>query len=767
MSVETALYPPQLNTTLPAASDWVSEGDDHIRLTKTVIKTTFPNVAGAVSATHTQINYLSGVTSAIQAQIDAKGAIAGQTWTGTHVFPNTTTIGPITPTIQGYLQGITSDAQAQINSKGSITGQVWTGTHNFTGATVSVPTVAFGDSSNAAASTAFVAATVFSAALPSQAGNAGRFLTTDGSTASWSGAFSVGPKGAADLNTVTTSGFYGFTSPANGPAGVTDSQLIVSRGGDTATQIVVDKATGAMFVRAASGLTGTPAWSAWRPVALSDDLADGSNVAKGDAMIAIKRTAANSVQTTVHDWIESQVFNVKADFGAKGDNVTDDTVAFQRAIAAAAAVEGTVFVPRGTYKITSSLTISNRIDLIGERSAVLKRHAAVHILNVSGAYARISGLDFDGNKANFPYPTYGRASVISVTGSSNTIDNCFIYQGNSHGIRLDGTSSTCKFNIVSNNQIADCAEVGIAQNAAADTVIQGNVVRNSGFEGITIDNSCFRVVVSGNRLDGNCNSGGVGSIGMDKAELCSITGNVITATGSGLPAICTQNNLAGCLYNTITGNVCIDGGAYGIHLKNNGGRTSNYNIITGNVVRGFSSAPIRLETGCDNNVVTSNKSSSFEVDDAGFKNTKQAGSSVFRAKLNTAKNNVTGDGTLYTIPFDAEDFDASGSFNTTTGTFTAPTNGYYHLSATARLEGATDQTYAFIQIACTSFTLQEGDDVPLASVTAYSVGVSGVVYMAKGDTAVVKIQAGGGTAGKTMDLPASPVFHQFSGFLIA
>jgi hypothetical protein len=36
-----------------------------------------------------------------------------------------------------------------------------------------------------AASTAFVAATAFSAALPSQTGNAGKFVTTDGTNASW------------------------------------------------------------------------------------------------------------------------------------------------------------------------------------------------------------------------------------------------------------------------------------------------------------------------------------------------------------------------------------------------------------------------------------------------------------------------------------------------------------------------------------------------------------------------------------------------------
>ena len=58
MTVETALYPSQLNPALPFASDMVSEGDDHIRLLKTVDKTTWGNVAGAVSASHIELNYI-------------------------------------------------------------------------------------------------------------------------------------------------------------------------------------------------------------------------------------------------------------------------------------------------------------------------------------------------------------------------------------------------------------------------------------------------------------------------------------------------------------------------------------------------------------------------------------------------------------------------------------------------------------------------------------------------------------------------------------
>ena len=49
--------------------------------------------------------------------------------------------------------------------------------------TVTTPTT--GDSSTRVASTAFVSATAFNAALPSQAGNAGKFVTTDGTNASF------------------------------------------------------------------------------------------------------------------------------------------------------------------------------------------------------------------------------------------------------------------------------------------------------------------------------------------------------------------------------------------------------------------------------------------------------------------------------------------------------------------------------------------------------------------------------------------------------
>lgn len=58
MPLETATYISDLNTTYPQSSDTVSQADDHLRLIKATLKTTFPNVTGVVSKSHSQINDL-------------------------------------------------------------------------------------------------------------------------------------------------------------------------------------------------------------------------------------------------------------------------------------------------------------------------------------------------------------------------------------------------------------------------------------------------------------------------------------------------------------------------------------------------------------------------------------------------------------------------------------------------------------------------------------------------------------------------------------
>ena len=62
MALESSTYINGLVATNPTSSDNISDGDNHIRLLKSTIKATFPNVTGAVSGTHTAIN--SAVTEA-------------------------------------------------------------------------------------------------------------------------------------------------------------------------------------------------------------------------------------------------------------------------------------------------------------------------------------------------------------------------------------------------------------------------------------------------------------------------------------------------------------------------------------------------------------------------------------------------------------------------------------------------------------------------------------------------------------------------------
>ena len=141
MSVESATYINGLNATYPAAGDPKSEGDDHLRLIKSAVKATFPNVAGAVNPTHTEFNYLVGVTSGVQTQLDAKAPLASPTFTGTPAAPtaaataNNTQIAT-TAMVQSALVAYSgtnlglptfsgSDANKSLRLNGSGTGYVW------------------------------------------------------------------------------------------------------------------------------------------------------------------------------------------------------------------------------------------------------------------------------------------------------------------------------------------------------------------------------------------------------------------------------------------------------------------------------------------------------------------------------------------------------------------------------------------------------------------------------------------------------------------
>jgi hypothetical protein len=93
---------------------------------------------GTVSAN--DLLQLSGVTSPVQTQLDAKAPTASPTFTGTVVLPSTTSVGSVSSTELGYLDGVTSAIQTQLNAKAPTASPTFTGT-----VTVAASGIAFTD----------------------------------------------------------------------------------------------------------------------------------------------------------------------------------------------------------------------------------------------------------------------------------------------------------------------------------------------------------------------------------------------------------------------------------------------------------------------------------------------------------------------------------------------------------------------------------------------------------------------------------------------
>jgi hypothetical protein len=149
LAVDSATTIAALNTALPTGADPKSEGDDNFRHIKTVIKAAFPNVAGAVSATDVELSRVAGVTSGVQAQLDAKAGTASPAFSGTPTVPTasngtSTTQAASTAFVQAAIAGVNAQTGVtlSIDSAAAITATA--GQHivctNASAVTVTLPT---------------------------------------------------------------------------------------------------------------------------------------------------------------------------------------------------------------------------------------------------------------------------------------------------------------------------------------------------------------------------------------------------------------------------------------------------------------------------------------------------------------------------------------------------------------------------------------------------------------------------------------------------
>jgi hypothetical protein len=269
MSLETGSYVNDLVITNPTNTDPKSQGDDHFRLIKTVLKNTFAGFTGLVVVTGSEAQgatvndyvvtvspapaaYTSGFfvafkathanTGAVTVSVNALGAKTLVGVDGGALIANDITLND---TVVAWYDG-TGFYLISGNDRVDRSGDVYAGSHNMTSAMVTVatqtaldnsakaastsyvdsavnvektdrtnadttlqnnidavtaskaglnspsftgtptaPTAPSGTNTTQLATTAFVVAQAFSAILPGQSGNGGKFITTDGTTARW------------------------------------------------------------------------------------------------------------------------------------------------------------------------------------------------------------------------------------------------------------------------------------------------------------------------------------------------------------------------------------------------------------------------------------------------------------------------------------------------------------------------------------------------------------------------------------------------------
>ena len=125
MGLETVTHIDDLVIANPVATDDKSQGDDHLRNIKKAIKATFANVTGAISATHTELDYTNvaavGTSEASKALVtDANGSIDVAAHNGSSQgLKLGGTLITSTAAELNHSDGVTSNIQTQIDGVAS------------------------------------------------------------------------------------------------------------------------------------------------------------------------------------------------------------------------------------------------------------------------------------------------------------------------------------------------------------------------------------------------------------------------------------------------------------------------------------------------------------------------------------------------------------------------------------------------------------------------------------------------------------------------
>ncbi len=291
------------------------------------------------------------------------------------------------------------------------------------------------------------------------------------------------------------------------------------------------------------------------------------------------------------------------DFGAVGDNTTNNDAAFTKAFTD---IAGTVYIPEGTFLLspTASIAISSAIHCIWGPGTIKCSGGATGtdfwLLSTSHSELEIFGLTFDIDPATF---TNGHA--IGLFGATDVaIHDCVFLNSGGYALEISNGSSNCG--------IYNCAFYNFRKTSAliddgAFHYFTDNKVHcartNTALHGLYISNT-LKATVQGNIIDRSYNFG----IYAFNCTNISISDNVMT--NSRLDAIRLDGTGGTAQGFVISGNVIDNPNeasedlGIGVGFGSQDGDVTENGLIAGNFIRSVGNSGIVVQTDGTFNTTT-------------------------------------------------------------------------------------------------------------------------------------------------------------------
>ncbi|MBD0381274.1 glycosyl hydrolase family 28-related protein [Paenibacillus sedimenti] len=332
--------------------------------------------------------------------------------------------------------------------------------------------------------------------------------------------------------------------------------------------------------------------------------------------------------------LAGEIYNV-TNYGAVGNGTTDARAKIKAAIdACSAAGGGTVYVPQGTFLISSALTIPANVRLKGEGElSVIKpadgtAFAGTAVFITNGANSSITDLKIASN--------LGKIGINIIGGTSDLIIDKVYFGNGIQGIAFNNDPAFPVQNVRITNCKFDKAGYGIlfyATSKGSGVLIQGCTFFNGGYDYIEINQADFTgIIINDNDFETFTTSGTTDgfAVGIARAKGVTVANNrfngiqkeAIHVEDSSSDIVIFKNEFMECGYsftdptvnskvvNIISGSVrvVINKNTFkntgrrgtGVYMGASGGNNGSQHTVLNNTFTGMRNAAVNDEqTLCD------------------------------------------------------------------------------------------------------------------------------------------------------------------------